>query len=203
MKHLTSRARCLRSAIALLLALPLPLFSLAANAQNIPTAEGPGSYVAVGGGISAFQVDYGHRVLGGGMLFVDVNPTWRIGFEGEARYLRFNNFEDVTESNYFAGPRITIRPGPLRPYVKFLAGAGKITLPFRYAQGTFLSYAPGAGLDYIVNDQVTVRVVDLEYQIWPNFTFGELHPYGISAGISFRLNPVYHIPKNARRTRLR
>jgi hypothetical protein len=200
MKQFTSQARRIRSAMALLLA--LPLFCLAVKAQNIPTAEGPGSYVAVGGGVSAFQVDYGHRVLEGGMLFVDVNPTWRIGFEGEARYLRFNSFEDVTESNYFAGPRITIKPGPLRPYVKFLVGAGKITLPFRYAQGTFFSYAPGAGLDYIVNDRVTVRVVDLEYQLWPDFSFGELHPYGISAGISFRLNPVYHIPKNAHRTRL-
>jgi hypothetical protein len=176
----------------------------AGRAQNIPTAIGPGSYVAIGGEISAFQADYGQRVLGGGVLFADVNPTWRIGFEGEARYLRFNTFEDVTESNYLVGPRVMLKPGPWRPYVKFLVGAGKITLPFRYAQGTFFTYAPGAGMDYLVNDRVTARVIDVEYQMWPDFSsYGELRPYGVSAGISFRLNPVEHIPKNAHRARWR
>jgi opacity protein-like surface antigen len=173
-------------------------------AQNIPTAKGPGSYVAVGGELSAFQADYGQRVIYGGVLFADVNPTWRIGFEAEARYLRFNTFENVTETNYFAGPRVMLWPGPLRPYVKFLVGAGKITLPVHYAEGTFLAYAPGAGVDYILNDRWTVRVIDLEYQVWPNFSsYGELHPYGISTGISFHLNPAEHIPKSADRSRWR
>jgi hypothetical protein len=193
-------ARCIRFKVAILIA--LQVLCNHARAQNIPTAIGPGSYVAVGGEISAFQVDYGQRVLGGGVLFADVNPTWRIGFEGEARYLRFNSFENVTESNYLVGPRVMLKPGPWRPYVKFLVGAGKITLPFHYAEGTFLTYAPGAGMDYLVNDRVTVRVIDVEYQFWPDFSsYGELRPYGVSAGISFRLNPVEHIPKNARRSR--
>jgi hypothetical protein len=195
-------ARRIRFKVAILIA--LQVLCNHARAQNIPTAIGPGSYIAVGGEISAFQADYGQRALGGGVLFVDVNPTWRIGFEGEARYLRFNTFEDVTESNYFVGPRVMLKPGPFRPYVKFLLGAGKITLPVRYAEGTFLAYAPGAGLDYLANDRVTVRVIDVEYQFWPNFaSYGELRPYGVSAGISFRLNPVEHIPKNARRARWR
>ena len=176
----------------------------AGDAQNIPTAKGPGSYLAIGGELSAFQADYGQRVLGGGVLFVDLNPTWRIGLEGEARYLRFNSFEDVTETNYLAGPRIMLRPGPLRPYVKFLIGAGKITLPFHYAQGTFLSYAPGAGADYLLNDRVTIRLIDFEYQLWPDFSsYGELRPYGVSAGISFRLNPLKHDPTSAHRSRWR
>jgi hypothetical protein len=186
--------------IAILIALQVLCHQ--ARAQDIPTAIGPGSYVAVGGEISAFQADYGHRVLGGGVLFADVNPTWRIGFEAEARYLRLNSSEDVTESNYLVGPRVMLKPGPWRPYVKFLVGAGKITFPFHYADGTFLAYAPGAGLDYLVNDRMTLRVIDFEYQLWPDFaSYGELRPYGVSVGISFRLNPVEHIPKNARRSR--
>jgi opacity protein-like surface antigen len=193
-------ARCIRLKVAILIA--LPILCNHARAQNIPTAIGPGSYVAIGGEISAFQADYGQRVLGGGVLFADVNPTWRIGFEGEARYLRFNSSEDVTESNYLVGPRVMLKPGPFRPYVKFLVGAGKITFPFHYADGTFLAYAPGAGLDYLVNDRVTLRIIDVEYQFWPDFaSYGELRPYGVSAGISFRLNPVDHNPKNANRTR--
>jgi hypothetical protein len=179
------------------------LLGYAVHAQNIPTAKGPGSYLSIGGEVSAFQADYGQRVLGGGVLFADLNPTWRIGLEGEARYLRFNTSEDVTETNYLAGPRVMLRPGPLRPYVKFLIGAGKITLPFHYAQGTFLSYAPGGGADYLLNDRLTIRLIDFEYQMWPGFPFGELRPYGLSAGISFRLNPVEHAPKNADRSRWR
>lgn len=194
------RDRIVRWIVGFLLAPFLLLHD--ARAQNIPTAIGPGSYVAVGGEVSAFQVDYGQRVLGGAVLFADVNPTWRIGFEAEARYLRFNQFEDVTESTYLAGPRVMLRPGPLRPYVKFLVGAGNIHLPFHYAQGTFLCYAPAAGVDYIVNDRVTVRVLDFEYQLWPDFApYGELHPYGLSAGISFRLNPASHIPSTASHSR--
>ncbi len=172
------------------------------KAQNIATAKGPGSYVAVGGEVSAFQADYGQRVIYGGLLYADMNLTWRYGFEGEARYLRFNSFENVTETNYFVGPRVMLKPGPMRPYVKFLVGAGKITLPMAYAQGTFLSYAPGGGVDYIAGDRLTIRIVDFEYQLWPGFSsYGELRPYGISSGISIRLNAAEHFPKNASRSR--
>ncbi len=196
----TLRGRRMRLWIAILLAPQVLCHHV--RAQNIPTAIGPGSYVAVGGEVSALQADYGRRVLGGGVLFADVNPTWRVGFEGEVRYLRFHAFEDVTESNYLVGPRVMLKPGPFRPYVKVLVGAGLITLPFHYAKGTFLAYAPGGGLDYLVNDRVTLRIVDFEYQLWPNFSsYGELHPYGISAGVGFRLNPVEHIPKHANRSR--
>jgi hypothetical protein len=189
---------------AILIFLASSVIWRAGEAQNIATAKGPGSYLAVGGGVSAFQVDYGQRVLGGGVFFADLNPTWRIGLEAEARYLRFNSFEEVTETNYLVGPRVMLKPGPFRPYVKFLVGAGKITLPFHYAQGTFLSYAPGAGADYLLNDRVTLRLIDVEYQVWPGFSsYGELHPYGVSAGISIRLNPVALIPTSAHHSRWR
>ncbi len=176
----------------------------AGYAQDIPTAKGPGSYVAVGGDLSIFEADYGRRILGGGVVFVDLNPTWRYGVEVEARSLRFNASENVAETDYLAGPRVMLKQGPLRPYVKFLVGAGKITLPFQYARGTFFAYAPGAGADYLLNDRWTFRVIDFEYQLWPDFsTYGELRPYGISTGISFRLNPVDRIPKHATRSRWR
>lgn len=168
-----------------------------ANAQAAPTATGPGSYVAVGAGISGFQLDYGHRDVAGGLLYVDVNPQWRVGLEGEARTLRWHTAEHVTESTYVGGLRVALwRPGRLEPYGKFLAGVGKITLPYRYAHGSFLTYAPGAGLDVALTDRVSVRAIDFEYQHWPQFAFGALSPYGISAGISVRLNPVRRFPRS-------
>ncbi len=169
------------------------------RAQAVATASGPGAYVAVGGGVSAFQADYGHHDITGGFLYADANPHWRVGLEGEARFLRYRSFEDVTESNYLGGLRLMVlRPRRFQPYGKFLAGMGKITLPFDYAHGSFLTYAPGAGLDIAVNSYVSVRAVDFEYQHWPRFTYGALSPYGLSAGISLRLNPVPRYPRSLR-----
>ncbi len=137
--------------------------------------------------------------MGGGFVYADVNPQWRVGLEGEARFLRYHNAEDVTESSYLGGLRVEIlHPRRLQPYAKFLAGVGRITLPFGYAHGSFLAYAPGAGIDVALSDRFTVRAVDVEYQHWPQFTYGALSPYGVSAGISFRLNGVSRYVEGAR-----
>lgn len=170
-----------------------------AGAQAIATASGPGSYVAVGGGVSEFETDYGHNRIAGGMAYLDVNPHWRVGFEGEARWLRYHANEQVTESDYLGGVRVSLwKPHRLQPYAKFLAGAGEITLPFGYAHGGFLTYAPGTGLDVALNDRISVRAVDFEYQRWPKFTYGGLSPYGVSVGLSVRLNRASRYVRNAR-----
>ena len=167
----------------------------AAHAQAVPTAVGPGSNLTVGGGVSAYQAVYGNHDISGGFLYADANPQWRVGLEGEARLLRLHTFEDVTETTYLGGVRVLIlRPQRLQPYAKFLAGMGRITLPFNYAHGSFLAYAPGAGLDVALNRYVTLRAIDIEYQHWPQFTYGPLSPYGVSAGISVRLNPIRLFP---------
>ena len=186
--------------IALILGLGvLPAMTPRLHAQAMPLVIGPGSYVAAGGTASLFQVDYGDRNLGGGAAFVDVEPTWRFGIEAEARFLRYRESEGVSETTYLAGPRIVIRPGLLRPYAKLLAGAGKMDLPFGYAQGTFFTCAPGAGVDYALNDRINLRVVDMEYQLWTKFPYGALRPYGISTGLSFRLTHGFRTATRRRR----
>jgi opacity protein-like surface antigen len=177
-----------RILLALTALLTLTACTRSMRAQALPAASGPGSYVSAGLGYSSYQADYGQRVLGGGMVFVDVHPTWRYGVEGEARLLNRNTTEDVTESTYLVGPHIYLLSGRLRPYAKLLVGLGKINLPFNYGQGTYFAYAPGAGVDYIVSDRISLRLIDAEYQEWPQFTFGNLHPYGVSAGVIIRLN---------------
>jgi len=52
-----------------------------------------------------------------------------------------------------------------------------------------------------VGDRFAVRIVDFEYQMWHNFPYGSLRPYGVSAGISFRINGMNRYPKNAGRYR--
>jgi opacity protein-like surface antigen len=169
-------------------------------AQAMPAASGPGGYVSVGVGASLYRFQYGQRDLAGIMAYTDAMAVWRYGFEGEVRSLRFNTSEDVTETTYMAGPRIVIFPGPLRPYVKLLAGAGHYNLPFGFATGTFFTYAPGAGVDYALTDTVAIRVIDFEYQVSNRFQASPYEPesnlvnVGISAGISIRLNPIQHFP---------
>ncbi len=181
----------------LLLALAFLLMIGHAQGQALPTASGPGSNVTVGGGVSWFQQDYGHRQIGGGYSYIELHPYWRIALDGEARLLRFNTGQQVTESSYLAGIKASLRPRPARiePYAKILAGAGRISLPFNYAHGTFFTYAVGGGINYDLNDRLTLRVVDVEVQRFTHFPYGNLQPYGLSTGLSLRLNPLRRYPR--------
>lgn len=167
-------------------------------AQARSAAAGPGGFVAVGGGASAFRSDYGQQTLGGGFVFADFHPTWRYGVELEARTLRLHSSEQVTQATYLAGVRATWRPEGLSPYVKFLAGDGHLRFPFGYAEGDYLALVPGSGVEYTLNDRLTVRALEVEYGYWPQFSFGALKPWGFSTGLSVRLNGLSHYPKGAR-----
>ncbi len=178
--------------------LPLTLVGMKAMAQAVPTATGPGTTIVAGGGVSLFNSPYGQRNLGGAFVFADIQPHWRFSVEFEARTVRVHTSEEISENNYLAGPRMLIRSGQWQPYAKFLIGDGHINFPFQYAHGDFLALVPGGGLDFEVNDYINVRAVDVEYQLWRQFPFGNMSPYGISAGLSFRLTPIVRFPKGAR-----
>ena len=170
-------------------------------AQALATASGPGSYLSAGGGVSAFQEDYGRQVIGGAAAWVDVNITWRYGLEGEGRWMNFHTDEQVKEANYLGGARVMLwKPGSrFQPYGKFLAGVGHINFPFSYATGNYLAMAPGAGLDIHLSDRWSVRAADFEYQLWPQFTYGQLKPYGVTVGLRYRINGEDQFPKSAHR----
>lgn len=172
--------------------------SLGARAQAVPTATGPGSTIVIGGGATLFYSPYGQRSLGGAVVFADLQPHWRVGLELEARSLKLHNSEEISERSYLAGPRVLIRSGRWQPYGKFLIGDGHIQMPFRYARGDFLALAPGGGLDLELNDYINVRLIDVEYQLWREFPFGDMHPYGVSAGVSVRLTRIVRFPKGSR-----
>lgn len=162
-------------------------------------ASGGGSYVAVGGSGTVMQADYGRRLLGGGVAFADANVSPSIGAELEARFLRYHTDEDVTETMYLVGPRYTFRSQQrLQPYVKVLIGSGRINFPFNYATGSYLAIAPGVGVDYHLGGRWSARLLDFEYQDWPQFTYGSLHPYGVSVGLRFRVTGQELFPQKMR-----
>ena len=157
-----------------------------AHAQAMPTATGPGSYVSVGGAFSDFAADYGSRTISGAAVYLDANPYWRYGIEAEARKITYPQAVEDQET-LLAGPRWSFSRAHLVPYVKLLVGGGRFDFPYGYGHGDYFVIAPGAGVDLRLGERFRVRLIDVEYQDWPQFTFGAIQPYGISAGLSFQV----------------
>jgi hypothetical protein len=173
--------------IRLLVLLALTICA-AAYAQDLPTAKGPGSYLALGGTVSAFNSDYGKTTLAGASGYVDANVYKRVGIEAEARTLRFHSDDGMLQTTYLAGPRLSQDFHSLRVYTKVMAGRGTFEFPYGYARGSYFATAAGAGLDWrLKRSRLIVRIIDFEYQRWPQFTFGDLKPYGFSTGLSLRI----------------
>jgi hypothetical protein len=165
-------------------------FSMAAIAhgQVSPSSYGGNQTFAVGGMVSGSRLDYGKRDLGGAGVYVDgdLNDHW--GLEGEANWAWLHQFADTHFSTYLGGPRLNFNThGNLRPYVKVLGGGGLFNFPYNYAHGSYFVMAGGGGLDYHFAPRFRLRVVDFEYQYWPEFSFGAIKPYGVSVGVQYQL----------------
>ncbi len=176
--------------LLLLLAFALLLIGTGvAHAQALPAGIGPGGWaVKVGGGYSSYQADYSKRTLGGYVIYGDIERTQKLALEVESRVLRHNQEAGTHETTFLVGPKYARPTRWVTPYGKVLLGEGWFHFPYNYAEGTYFVLAPGAGVDVpIGHSRFTVRAIDFEYQSWPNFTYGGLNPYGISAGVSFRV----------------
>lgn len=172
--------------------LVLLLFLTAATGLSRAQAE-PSAYarqltITAGGMASGFQPDEGNSDLIGVGTFVDVHFTHWVQIEGEARWLRWNQYYGEHQDNYLIGPRVPIRQFRRSElFGKALIGYGKMTFPFGYGYGTFTDLAFGATLDYHLTRKLTVRP-DFEYQYWPSFLNNtSLKPYGVSLGVGYRV----------------
>jgi hypothetical protein len=142
----------------------------------------------VGGIVSGFDPGYGPNRLGGFGAYADLNIFHGLGVEGEARWLRINEFEGISQDNYLIGPRVRLhRIWRAQPYVKVLAGYSHMNFEENIATGRFTTIAFGGGVDFRVSRKLTFRPIDLEYQEWPQFVGNSLSPYGISVGMSYRI----------------
>jgi hypothetical protein len=159
-----------------------------ALAQAIAIVSGGDTSLSAGATFSSYQADYGKRDLGGYAIHADWNRTRQWGLEFETRVLRLNQEVGTHETTFLIGPRYILRRRAFSPYAKLLIGDGKFHYPYNYAEGSYFVLAPGVGLDIRVGaSRYSVRVIDFEYQSWPNFSFGGLNPYGISAGLAIRI----------------
>ncbi len=154
-----------------------------ARAQVLPSATAGGFRLSAGGTASGSYIQYGQRNLGGVSAFVDAETHRRLGIEGEGRWLEFNQVENVHVETYSVGLRYHMNFSRFQPYAKGLIGFGDFNFPFSYAHGRYLVVTGGGGMDYRLSNRIRLRIPDVEYQDWPQFTFGAMSSVSVSAGV--------------------
>ena len=163
-----------------------------APAQVVNAGDEGGVTLAAGATASGYQVQYGEQKLLGVAGVVDLDTRRRFGLEAEGRWLIFHESNQLHATTYLAGPRYHFSHGKFQYYVKGLVGLGQFNFPYNYAQGNYLVIAPGGGVDYRWKHRISLRLADVEYQIWPQFTYNgssyeTMSSYGVSVGL------LYHI----------
>jgi hypothetical protein len=163
--------------------------ALSLHAQVVPAASSGGLAIDAGGMASVFQPDYAgegiaqtspNRLYGMG-AYADVKFNRWVQIEGEGRWLDFNQYLGINETNYLVGPRVPIGTfKKITPYGKFLVGMGGGS----FLTGHSFVMAYGGGLDYRLSHRFMVRG-DFEYQQWR--VTPTLFPYGVSVGVSYRV----------------
>jgi hypothetical protein len=72
------------------------------------------------------------------------------------------------------------------PYAKVLVGIGRLNFEDHSGWGRYTDIAYGGGIDFKLTRRISARG-DFEYQEWPKWFSGQLYPYGVSAGVSYRI----------------
>lgn len=180
------------------------LLQVSAAGQSAVSGEGRGISVWAGLSVSAFNPDYGcvsaspfkcSRQLIGLGPYLETNPFLfgRIGAIGEARFSHWNGPSGLKESNFLAGPQVTVlRHGRFQTDLKFLAGRGDISWTRKKPEsGGYFVFAPGAAVEYRVGQRISFRG-DYEYQLWSDFKSSVtghtgLTPNGFTIGVSYKL----------------
>jgi hypothetical protein len=179
-----------------------------ARAQVVPTATARQVSVTAGGTISIFQPDFAgvwsdrspyypvaqssNYPLFGAGAYVDVKLSRWIQLEAEGRWQRFNQYANIYQDNYLAGPRVPVYHfWKAAVYGKVLGGFSNMNFGTLYGQpaghGRFTDIAFGGGMDVKLTRRLSIRALDVEYQYWPEWGNSTLSPYGASVGIGYRV----------------
>jgi hypothetical protein len=176
----------IRMAAVLVLAILCAAPHIAQAQVQAPGDEG-GFILSAGATGSGYYLQYGQRKMAGITAFVDADTIRHFGIEAEGRWLEFHQTANVHAETYSIGGRYHFDVGRFAPYAKGLVGSGDFNFPYNYAYGRYLVVTAGGGLDFRWTRRITVRAVDIEYQDWPNFTFGNMNSLGVNAGLRVRI----------------
>jgi hypothetical protein len=157
-----------------------------AVAQSAESANAGRALVSVGVAASGYTLGYGDRRIIGMAAWIDADTIRRFGFETEMRRLEYHQTANVHAETYLTGVRYHVNLSRTQPYVKVLGGYGHFNFPYNYAKGSYFVIAGGGGVDYRLSHRWTVRA-DVEYQSWPQFTYGPMNSIGANVGIRCRV----------------
>jgi hypothetical protein len=158
-----------------------------ALAQVVEDARAQHASLWAGGGASGFYLQYGDQKALGFTAFVEGDTARNFGIVAEGRWLEYHQFNDVHAETYLIGPRYQFHINRFEPYAKGLVGFGDFNFPYNYAHGRYFVVGGGGGVDFRLGRRWSVRLADIEYQDWPQFTFGPMTSVGISSGIRYRI----------------
>lgn len=157
------------------------------HSQTVPAGDAGGLRITAGATGSGYYLQYGGRKMLGLTGFVDVDSRSPFGLELEGRWLEWRQTANVHAETYALGPRYHRNIGKFQPYAKGLVGFGNFAFPYGLAHGHYMMVTAGGGLDYHIRRRIYLRVADIEYQYWPQFTYGAMSSFGVSAGIRVRV----------------
>jgi Outer membrane protein beta-barrel domain len=174
--------------------------AMLARAQVQPSATRGTFSANVGAMGSMYQPDYAgggvaaaspYQLFGVG-AYVDLHFRRWVQLEAEGRWQRFHQYDDIYQDSYLIGPRFPIHTffGRVTPYGKVLIGFTKMNFEFSETSCRCQTFAYGGGADVKLDNRWTLRAIDFEYQqlpSWYQLQNSQLHPYGVSVGISYRV----------------
>ncbi|HEY1256498.1 MAG TPA: outer membrane beta-barrel protein [Terracidiphilus sp.] len=190
--------------MGLLLALAAPAFP-----QAKPAAELRSPQLLIGAGFTDFSSDWATTRDISSAEWIDWKPNLGpsalkgLGIEAEYREYQYAQIgsQSLTQSTVGGGPIYTVQHWPdIHPYAKFLINNGQMihtdnsTIPTTYPTTSWLTWAPGGGIEYRAWGNLWVRE-DYEYQYWrTNLKPGDNHflnPNGFTIGISYDLGRLH------------
>lgn len=121
-------------------------------------------------------------------VFGEVKRSRWIQIEFSARWLRFNQHEDIYQDNYLIGPRIPIIDRKkISISGKALIGISRMGFDKYGDHGRYTSFAFGGNAEIPIGRRLYFRFLDVEYQYWPKWGSSTLSPYGCGAGIGYKI----------------
>jgi hypothetical protein len=158
-----------------------------AHGQVVAAGDAGRLIITAGATGTGTYLQYGERKMLGVTGFVDFDARSPFGVELEGRWLEWNQTAMVHAETYSIGPRYHKNFGKVQPYAKGLLGYGYFNFPYNLATGKYLIVTAGGGLDYHVTNRIYLRAVDVEYQSWPQFTYGTMSTFSVSTGLRVRV----------------
>jgi hypothetical protein len=129
--------------------------------------------------------DYVNTNIQGVSFWGDYDFLKHVGVEASVHIGSIITPSDIDENSYMVGPRFMIRRHKFTGYAKFIFGRATITNTDYNLSSSYNAYAYGGGLEYRATRKINVRVLDFEYQQWPNFEPNTLSPIAITVGAAY------------------